>query len=195
MRPRSSQTPGSGVYCRSISSNHDNNSGETMLLSGKLLNQGRTKGPSKLRASRRYNLGRPWWNWLSVSAAALLLSVACALVGRAQDRAVTYAPADIRYGAQIYAAQCAACHGANGTQIGGVDLGGGQLRRASSDQDLRAVLANGIPGTAMPPSGLIRRKSRPSSLTSATCAISIPTQVIWATRPAGAHGLRARAAA
>jgi len=64
---------------------------------------------------------------------------------------VTYAPADIRYGAQIYAAQCSACHGANGTQIGGVDLGGGQLRRASSDQDLRAVLANGIPGTAMPP--------------------------------------------
>jgi cytochrome c oxidase cbb3-type subunit III len=70
---------------------------------------------------------------------------------QAQDRAAAYAPADIRYGAQIYAAQCSACHGVNGTQIGGVDLGGGQLRRASSDQDLRAVLANGIPGTAMPP--------------------------------------------
>jgi putative heme-binding domain-containing protein len=77
--------------------------------------------------------------------------VVCAFVGHAQDRAVTYAPADIRYGAQIYAAQCAACHGANGTQIGGVDLGGGQLRRASSDLDLRNVLANGILGTAMPP--------------------------------------------
>jgi putative heme-binding domain-containing protein len=169
---QSSQTPGAGVYCRSIYNNYDNDSGETMLASGKLLNQGRTESPSKLpsrlrasraspsirfallragRASRRYNLGRRWWNRLVVCAAALLLSVACAFAGRAQDRAVTYAPADIRYGAQIYAAQCSACHGANGTQIGGVDLGGGQLRRASSDQDLRAVLANGIPGTAMPP--------------------------------------------
>ena len=124
-----------------------------MLFYGNLLNQGRTEGPSKRpsrlradRASRRYNLGRRWWNRLPVRAPALLLSVACAFVGRAQDRAVTYAPADIRYGAQIYAAQCSACHGANGTQ-----MGGGQLHRASSDQDLRAVLANGIPGTAMPP--------------------------------------------
>jgi cytochrome c oxidase cbb3-type subunit III len=89
--------------------------------------------------------------WLAVCAVALLLSALCASVGRAQDRAVAYAPADIRYGAQIYAAQCSACHGVNGTQIGGVDLGGGALRRAASDQDLRNVLANGIPGTAMPP--------------------------------------------
>ncbi len=84
-------------------------------------------------------------------AAALLLCTFASGVGRAQDRAPTYAPADIRYGSQIYAAQCAACHGPTGTQIGGVDLGGGQLRRATSDQDLRTVLANGIPGTAMPP--------------------------------------------
>ena len=84
-------------------------------------------------------------------AGALLFGSFTAVRTRAQDRAVAYAPADIRYGSQIYAAQCSACHGVNGTQIGGVDLGGGQLRRASSDQDLRAVLANGIPGTAMPP--------------------------------------------
>lgn len=87
----------------------------------------------------------------AIAALTLCLSALCASPGRAQDRAIAYAPADIRYGSQIYAAQCSACHGVNGTQIGGVDLGGGQLRRASSDQDLRAVLANGIPGTAMPP--------------------------------------------
>lgn len=91
------------------------------------------------------------WSLRVICSVALVVGVACAFGSHAQDRAVTYAPADIRYGAQIYAAQCAACHGSNGTQIGGVDLGGGQLRRASSDQDLRAVLANGIPGTAMPP--------------------------------------------
>jgi cytochrome c oxidase cbb3-type subunit III len=102
--------------------------------------------------AKRFNLvGPQQGNMRVMCAVVLLLSTAWVLVGRAQDRAVAYAPADIRYGAQIYAAQCAACHGANGTQIGGVDLGGGQLRRASSDQDLRGVLANGIPGTAMPP--------------------------------------------
>jgi putative heme-binding domain-containing protein len=107
-----------------------------MLVSWKFVNQYRLRGRSNLRI---------------LFAAPLLLIISCTIVGRAQDRAVAYAPADIRYGAQIYAAQCSACHGANGTQIGGVDLGGGALRRASSDQDLRGVLANGIPGTAMPP--------------------------------------------
>ena len=102
-------------------------------------------------AKRLHLLGPQWWKPAALCGVAVLLSVTWALVGRAQDRAVTYAPADIRYGAQIYAAQCSACHGVNGTQVGGVDLGGGALRRASSDQDLRAVLANGIPGTAMPP--------------------------------------------
>jgi cytochrome c oxidase cbb3-type subunit 3 len=105
-----------------------------------------------LASVQRLNLLRlqPWKRPV-VWALALILSAAWALAGRAQDRAVAYAPADIRYGAQIYAAQCSACHGVNGTQIGGVDLGGGALRRASSDQDLRSVLANGIAGTAMPP--------------------------------------------
>ena len=51
------------------------------------------------------------WKRLAVCAAAMLLSGVCASLSRAQDRAVAYAPADIRYGAQIYAAQCSACHG------------------------------------------------------------------------------------
>jgi len=93
----------------------------------------------------------PSRKWLDLCAVALLFIALGASAGGAQDRAAAYAPADIRYGAQIYAAQCSACHGVNGTQIGGVDLGGGALRRAASDQDLRNVLANGIPGTAMPP--------------------------------------------
>jgi cytochrome c oxidase cbb3-type subunit III len=105
-----------------------------------------------LSSARRSNLfGSQSWKRPIVCAAVLFLGALWTSATHAQDRAVAYAPADIRYGAQIYAAQCSACHGVNGTQIGGVDLGGGQLRRASSDQDLRAVLANGIPGTAMPP--------------------------------------------
>jgi putative heme-binding domain-containing protein len=62
-----------------------------------------------------------------------------------------YAPADIRYGAQIYAAQCTPCHGVSGNQINGVDFGSGQLRRAPTDFDLRSIVTTGIASTAMPP--------------------------------------------
>jgi putative heme-binding domain-containing protein len=61
-----------------------------------------------------------------------------------------YAPADIAYGASLYTAQCATCHGPNGDQVGGVDLRSGRFRIGSSDQDLTRVITNGIPGTGMP---------------------------------------------
>src|SRR4051812_11473507 len=61
-----------------------------------------------------------------------------------------YAEADILYGSALYAAQCSQCHGPNGDQIGGVNLRSGDLKRASTDEALRAVLSNGIPGTGMP---------------------------------------------
>jgi putative heme-binding domain-containing protein len=128
-----------------MSAVHQNgNPGEMILVRANRSNFGRPEG-------RRYNLAQARRKRLAACGVVLFASAMCASFGGAQDRAVAYAPADIRYGAQIYAAQCSACHGVNGTQIGGVDLGGGQLRRASSDQDLRAVLANGITGTAMPP--------------------------------------------
>src|SRR5260370_9803376 len=105
-----------------------------------------------LRALRRLNVLQRWW-WNRSTMCAILgffVTLSC-LVGNAQDRAVQYAPADIRYGAQIYTAQCSICHGVNGDQINGVDFRGGQLRRASSDFELRATVTNGIAGTAMPP--------------------------------------------
>jgi putative heme-binding domain-containing protein len=105
-----------------------------------------------LRAVRRlFVLQRWWWNCWVVFAFLGFFGALWYPVGKAQDRAVQYAPADIRYGAQIYTAQCSICHGVNGDQINGVDFRGGQLRRASSDFDLRAVVTNGIAGTAMPP--------------------------------------------
>jgi putative heme-binding domain-containing protein len=61
-----------------------------------------------------------------------------------------YAEADILYGSALYAAQCAQCHGPNGDQIGGVNLRSGDLKRASTDEGLRGILNNGIPGTGMP---------------------------------------------
>jgi putative heme-binding domain-containing protein len=61
-----------------------------------------------------------------------------------------YAPADIQYGARVFAAQCAVCHGATGDMVAGVDLRSGRFRRATSDAELTALITTGIPGTAMP---------------------------------------------
>src|SRR5688572_1536416 len=68
-----------------------------------------------------------------------------------QDHPGQYSQADIDIGARLYNAQCAQCHGPNGDQVSGVDLRRGQFRRANSDEDLAQIIANGIPGTGMPP--------------------------------------------
>jgi len=62
---------------------------------------------------------------------------------------MSYAPADIAYGAKLYDAQCTTCHGANGDGVGGIDLRAGRFRNAVTDQDLMRVITNGIPGTGM----------------------------------------------
>jgi putative heme-binding domain-containing protein len=58
---------------------------------------------------------------------------------------------DIEDGGQLFQANCATCHGPDGDAVPGVDLGHGQFRRASSDDDLVQIIRNGIPATAMPP--------------------------------------------
>lgn len=60
--------------------------------------------------------------------------------------------ADIEDGGRVYRDSCANCHGPDGDEIAGVDLGHGQFRRAASDQDLVGIIRNGIPGTPMPAS-------------------------------------------
>jgi cytochrome c oxidase cbb3-type subunit III len=60
-----------------------------------------------------------------------------------------YRPADIDAGAALYATNCFACH-AEGQGVVGVDLRSGQFRHASTDEDLQAIIQNGISGTAMP---------------------------------------------
>jgi mono/diheme cytochrome c family protein len=64
---------------------------------------------------------------------------------------VTYKRVDIEAVARLYAATCAGCHGANGDQVGTVNLRAGRFRRAANDQDLRSINANGIPDAGMPP--------------------------------------------
>jgi cytochrome c oxidase cbb3-type subunit 3 len=74
-----------------------------------------------------------------------------AAFAQGQDRAPEYFQSDIQYGAQIFATQCTACHGTSGDLISGVNFRAGQFKRVVSDNDLRATITNGVPGTAMQP--------------------------------------------
>ncbi len=87
----------------------------------------------------------------SLALAAAVLLAASGGVLRAQEHAGQYAQADIEFGARLYADNCSACHGTEGDAITGVNLRGGTFRNASSDAELQAVIANGLPDTAMPP--------------------------------------------
>ncbi len=85
-----------------------------------------------------------------------VVCIASALCGTAahaqgQDRAPEYFQADIQYGAQIFSDQCIACHGTSGDLIPGVNFRAGQFKRVVSDNDLRATITNGVPGTGMQP--------------------------------------------
>jgi putative heme-binding domain-containing protein len=61
-----------------------------------------------------------------------------------------YTSEDIEAGSRIYTAECALCHGSNGDEVDGVNLRTGQLRRGSSDEDIRAVVVSGISSGRMP---------------------------------------------
>lgn len=68
----------------------------------------------------------------------------------AQQHAGSETPADVETGSRIYGLHCSPCHGANGNLIAAADLLRGQFRHGSSDEDLKRVITQGIPGTAMP---------------------------------------------
>ena len=90
-------------------------------------------------------MSRSIFRLLTICAALLLCWSGVAL---AQDHG-DYDPADIEYGLSVYRSQCVTCHGDSGDGIAGVNLRSGQFRRAVSDRDLRALIANGIPDTGM----------------------------------------------
>ena len=85
--------------------------------------------------------------WLRLSS--LLLCVGTFAFG--QQR---YLSSDVENGSRLYRNNCFACHGPEGNSIPGVDFQRGQFKRASSDDDLLRVIANGVPGTAMPPTSM-----------------------------------------
>ena len=85
--------------------------------------------------------------------AAWVAALSLAATGQleAQTHAGQYEQADIAYGSSLYAQYCVACHGAEGDALPGVNLRSGRFRNASSDRELRSLLTDGVPGTAMVP--------------------------------------------
>ena len=61
-------------------------------------------------------------------------------------------PPDWTRAKSIYDTNCAACHGPEGTGGKGPALAVPKLPRAPTDDQLAAIIGNGIPGTVMPPS-------------------------------------------
>ena len=58
---------------------------------------------------------------------------------------------DIVEGSRAFQNVCANCHGPDGDLIVGIDLGRGVLRQPYSDDELVAIILEGIPNTPMPP--------------------------------------------
>jgi putative heme-binding domain-containing protein len=72
----------------------------------------------------------------------------------AQIHDTQYPDVDIAHGANLYAARCATCHGAQGDAIGGVNLRSGKYRNAITDRDLAGFIRAGSQAAGMPPSAL-----------------------------------------
>jgi putative heme-binding domain-containing protein len=91
---------------------------------------------------------------LSLRLCPQLLLLAGALLATTLWAQSGYSPADIQAGKQLYGVNCSACHGPNGDFVSGVDLGHGKFRRASTDNELVAIMLQGIRDTPMPPANL-----------------------------------------
>jgi putative heme-binding domain-containing protein len=65
-----------------------------------------------------------------------------------------YPEVDVVYGASLYGARCAMCHGEQGDAIGGINLRSGKFRNASTDQELARFIRAGSPAAGMPPFAL-----------------------------------------
>ena len=84
-------------------------------------------------------------------AIAVVVSAFCIL--NSELRVVVYAQHetafDVEEGGRAFRNSCANCHGPDGNEIAGIDLGRGQFRRPMTDADLMAIIRKGIPNTPM----------------------------------------------
>src|SRR5436190_19516340 len=91
---------------------------------------------------------------MRVSPLHMLAAVGMALALAAPLSAQHNTAQDIEDGSRAYRNTCANCHGPDGNDIAGIDLGRNIFRRAKTDQDLVQIIRSGVPGTAMPASDM-----------------------------------------
>ncbi len=65
-----------------------------------------------------------------------------------------YTPTEAEIGKGLFINNCIYCHGPDGDQVPGIDLGHGKFKRAKTDEDLINIIRNGIDGTGMPAQNL-----------------------------------------
>lgn len=92
--------------------------------------------------------------WL---AALVVIAVPGSLRGQS-DGDHTYTSEAIETGSRLYVAECAICHGPNGDEVDGINLRTGAFRRVSSDDDIRAIVTEGVGGQRMPAFDLRRNE-------------------------------------
>src|SRR6266498_1257921 len=89
----------------------------------------------------------------------LLLATLVALAARNPVYAQHETAADLLDGERAFKASCANCHGPDGDQIQGIDLGRGRFRRTMTDADLVRTIRTGIPNTLMPPTQMTEEQA------------------------------------
>lgn len=94
-------------------------------------------------------------------------AIAAAVIAGSEDpslRAVVYAQhetaSDIEDGARVFRNSCANCHGPDGNEIPGIDLGRGVFKTARTDEDLIAIIRKGLPGTPMPATNMSEEQAK-----------------------------------
>jgi cytochrome c oxidase cbb3-type subunit III len=95
---------------------------------------------------KRFGLQPTGYGLQAVTLAGLALLLTVVPAGAQHETAF-----DVEDGSRAFRTSCQGCHGPDGDEIAGVDLGRGQFKRASTDADLVRIIRNGIPGTPMPP--------------------------------------------
>jgi putative heme-binding domain-containing protein len=85
---------------------------------------------------------------------ALIVSLVLLFVPGTLSAQHEYQATDVENGGRLFLSTCAACHGPDGDGVAGVDLGRGQFRRASTDEELVTIIMKGIPNTPMPPNNV-----------------------------------------
>lgn len=92
---------------------------------------------------------RLWRCLLALGAAGLVAHLTSAPLA-AQPHAGEYSTEDVQRGEQLFSTRCTNCHGDAGDQVPGVRVLSGSFRRVSTDEELSALVRNGIPDRGMP---------------------------------------------